>query len=237
MDYGARLRETLPRVREAIERAAERAARPAADVRIVAVTKGHPRDAIEAALGLGVCDIGENRIEGLESGVAAIGREGVRWHMVGRLQRRKVPRLLEICDLVHSVDSVRLAEAISRRIIEGAGEGGAGEFPVLVQVNTSGEQVKGGFRPEEGVERIHDVIRLPGLRVEGLMTMAPWTEDESVLRSTFRGLRELHERLKAFPEYRGRELSMGMTNDYTIAVEEGSTMVRLGTALFGERTA
>lgn len=228
--YRERLRTNLPRVRDALGAAAERAGRTGDDVTLVAVTKGHPSAAVEAAVEAGIADLGENRVEELEEKVTASGRRVARWHMIGHLQRRKAPRVLEVCDLLHSLDSIRLAERLGRVIEEGREP-----LPALVQVNTSGEAAKSGFPAAEAVERIHELLELPGLRIEGVMTMAPFVEDEAVLRETFRGLRQIHEAAGRIPGYRGRHLSMGMTNDFAVAVEEGSTMVRIGTALFGER--
>lgn len=228
--YAARLRETLPRVRDTIARAAAEAGRDPAGVTLVAVTKGHPLEAVEAALDAGLVDLGENRAGELEEKAARVRGEAVRWHMVGHVQRRKAPRVMEAAALVHSVDSVRLAERFSR-VAEAAGR----EVDVLFQVNTSGEEAKYGFRARDAAERIPALARLPGLRARGLMTMAPLTDDEAVLRGTFRRLRELGEELRRELPSFGPELSMGMSNDLTIAVEEGSTMVRIGTALFGPR--
>lgn len=229
--YAARLEESLPRVRDHIAEAASAAGRDPAEITLVAVTKGHPIAAVEAALDAGLVDLGENRVGELEAKAGRVPRESVRWHMVGHVQRRKAPRVLDVADLVHSVDSVRLAERFSRV----AGEAGR-DVDVLFQVNTSGEQAKYGLPPAEALDRIPELARLAGIRARGLMTMAPLTDDESVLRGTFSRLRELGERLgREVPGF-GPELSMGMTNDLRIAVEEGSTMVRIGTALFGERS-
>lgn len=228
VEYGSRLAETLPEVRGRMADAARSAGRDPEAVRLVAVTKGHPLEAVEAALEAGLTDLGENRVGELEAKVAEVGREAVTWHMIGHLQRRKAPRAIEVADLIHSVDSVRLAERISR-VSEGR------EVPVLVQVNTSGEDSKYGFEGEGVVEEIHRVSELPGLKVEGLMTMAPFVDDEAVLTSSFRRLRETLERVRKATDRVGPELSMGMTNDLETAIREGSTMVRIGTALFGER--
>jgi len=230
-DYSELVAENLPRVRETIEEAADLAGRSAADVRLVAVTKGHPLAAAEAAIAAGLRDLGENRVGDLEARAARVEREDVRWHMVGHVQRRKVPRLLPAMHLLHSLDSLRLA----RRIESVAEDLDLEEVPVLVQVNTSGEESKYGFSPEAFRDTLEDLLALARLRVRGLMTMAPWTDDEMVLRSTFTALRALQEESLDHPGYRGSELSMGMSNDYGIAVEEGSTMIRIGTALFGER--
>jgi pyridoxal phosphate enzyme (YggS family) len=228
--YRERLAESLPRVREAIAEAAASAGRDPASVRLVAVSKGHPVEAAEAALDAGILDLGENRVEELEGKVARLGRRA-RWHLIGHLQSRKAARALEAAELIHSLDSLKLAERLSRA----AEEQGRERVPVLLQVNVSGEETKGGFSGAGALESLVEVAEVPRLRVEGLMTMAPLTEDERVLRATFRGLRALLEALRrARPEV-GAALSMGMTNDLRIAVEEGSTMVRIGTALFGDR--
>lgn len=229
--YRTRVREAVPRILERLEAAARRAGREPSSVRLVAVTKGHPVEAVRAALSCGLEDLGENRVSELEEKVAAVGREGVRWHMIGHLQRRKAPRVLDICDLLHSLDSERLAERLDR---VAAREGV--RVRILVQLNTSGEESKSGFSPERAVDTLGSILELESLEVCGLMTMAPLTQDEAILRATFRRVREVHEAAgDQLPAYRGTELSMGMTNDYEIAVEEGSTMVRLGTAIFGER--
>ncbi len=228
--YHDRLARTLPAVRDRIERAAEASGRGLGDVRLVAVTKAHPREAVEAALAAGITDLGENRVDELEGKVEHFGSEGVRWHMIGHVQSRKAARVVEVAGMIHSVHSLKLAGRLSR-----AAEENERVVRVLAQVNTSGEESKSGFVPESAPEEIHEISELPGLRVEGLMTMAPFVEDEAVLTDAFAVLRRLSERLRAATEEVGPELSMGMTNDLEIAIREGSTMVRIGTALFGER--
>jgi len=162
--------------------------------------------------------------------VETFGSDGVTWHMIGHLQSRKAPRVVGLADLVHSLDSMKLAGKLSRAAID---QGTLVE--VLAQVNTSGEASKGGFDVDDGLDPILEVAELPGLRVRGLMTMAPFVGDEDVLGSAFGGLRRLSERLREASDQIGPELSMGMTNDLEIAIREGSTMIRIGTALFGER--
>jgi pyridoxal phosphate enzyme (YggS family) len=228
--YAERLEHTLPLVRERVERTASAAGRPPASVRLVAVTKGHPLEAVDAALAAGLHDLGENRVEELEEKVRARGRDAATWHMIGHVQGRKARRVAEIAHLIHSLDSERLAERLSS---VGAEDGTA--VHVLAQVNTSGEATKGGFERDRALEAIHRVAELPGIALDGLMTMAPLVEDEVVLHSVFAGLREIHERLRRVTDRVGPELSMGMTNDLEIAIREGSTMIRIGTALFGER--
>lgn len=224
-----RLAGKLEEIRDQIARSAQKSGRAPEEVTLVAVTKGHPVTVVDAALALGLRDLGENRVEALEERMPLYSHCEVRWHMVGRLQRRKAPRLLGLCHLLHSVDSLRLAERLSR-----ASEETGTSLPVLAQVNVAGEDAKTGWAPAEAADEILALTQMPGLEVRGLMTMAPHTEDESVLRESFQGLRLLHEDLQAHG-YPGTELSMGMSNDFEVAVEEGSTLVRLGTALFGER--
>ena len=230
--YDERVAVSLPEIRDRISDAAGRSGRGLTDVTLVAVTKAHPIEAVQAALSHGLFDLGENRTEELEWKRAAVEEGRVQWHMIGHVQRRKAPRLVGVADLVHSIDSVRLAERLSNAAVE------AGKVvSVLVQVNTSGEESKGGFRGGGFKDEVRRVLDLPGLEIRGLMTMAPLTDDEALLRRTFEGVRMLHEELRAFGGYCGEHLSMGMTNDFEIAIEEGSTMIRIGTALFGKRMA
>ena len=228
--YERTLRDRLPRVRERIAAAAARSGRDPSAVRIVTVTKGHAMGAVRAAVAAGLRDLGENRIEELEEKVSVPGDAAVRWHMIGHVQRRKAGRAARLAALVHSVDSLRLAERLSR-----FGEAQGRRIPVLVQVNASGEATKGGFPAAAALDGIGRVAELGGLRVLGLMTMAPLTGDEAVLRRVFAKTRAVIEAAAAVPGVEGRELSMGMSNDYGPAVEEGSTMVRLGTTLLGPR--
>jgi pyridoxal phosphate enzyme (YggS family) len=229
--YRERLEEELPDVRARIERAAARSGRSPGDVTLVVVTKGHPIEAVEAVLETGLRDLGENRVEELERKAGQMRGAGVRWHMVGHVQRRAAPKLRDVAYMLHSLDSLRLAERLER-----TAPPGAEALRVLAQVNTSGEASKSGFSPTEVMGALERLTGLPSLRVEGLMTMAPLTEDERIVRKTFRDLKALHEEARAgVPTYRGVELSMGMSNDFELAVEEGSTIVRVGTALLGER--
>ena len=228
--YSTRLEHTLPAVRERIERATSVAGRRLDSVRLVAVTKGHSLEAVDAALAAGLKDLGENRVPELEEKVTARGGQTVTWHMIGNIQGRKARSVAELADLIHSIDSVKLAERLSRIAMEDGIE-----VSGLAQVNTSGERSKSGFDFADAVEQIHRVAELPGLRVEGLMTMAPWVDDESLLAGAFAGLRHVLERLHGVTDAVGPQLSMGMTNDLEIAIREGSTMIRIGTALFGER--
>jgi pyridoxal phosphate enzyme (YggS family) len=220
----------VARVRERIEAAQQRAGRTG-EVTLVAVTKQHPASAVEAAIAAGLGDIGENRVQELEQKVAEVGRDAARWHLIGRLQRNKVRAALPLFDLLHSLDSLRLAEAVSRIAVE---EGR--EVRALVQINASEEASKAGFGVDEAIEAIGRMAELPALKLEGLMTMAAFDADEAELRRTFRAVRELSEAAaRQVPAFTPKHLSMGMSGDFEIAVEEGSTLVRLGTVLFGER--
>lgn len=229
--YEERLKASLPEVEERVARALERSGRSEA-VRIVAVTKGHPLAAVRAAAAAGLHDVGENRVQELESKHAELTGEAVTWHLIGHLQRNKAKRAVQLFDRIHSIDSVRLAHELSKEA-RSAGIVVRG----LVQVNVSGEGTKGGFDASRATAEIAEVAGLPGLSCEGLMTMAPFTDDEAVVRATFAGARALLEGcMREGIGLRGTDLSMGMSGDYEIAIEEGSTMLRLGTVLFGERT-
>ena len=229
--YSGRLAETLPRVREQIAAAEVAAGRVEGSVRLIAVTKSHPIECVEAALQAGLRDLGENRVEELEGKVEHFGADAATWHMIGHLQSRKAQRAVAVADMVHSVDSLKVARKMSSALVEDRGL-----VEVLAQVNTSGEESKSGFAVASAFDEIAEMSELPGLHVKGLMTMAPFVEDEAVLTTAFASLRRLSESLVSNVDGFGAELSMGMTNDLDVAIREGSTMVRIGTALFGPRT-
>jgi pyridoxal phosphate enzyme (YggS family) len=230
--YLERLQRAVPEVHDRMQRACQRVGRSdSKSIVLVAVTKGHPLDALCAARDVGLGVIGESRVQEAHAKREAAGDLGLRWHLVGHLQRNKVKVALPLFALVHSVDSLRLARAIDKEA-EKIGERAA----VLVQVNASAEESKYGFSIDAGFAALQEICELRNLRVLGLMTMAPFTDDEAVLRQTFRKTRSLYERCAEHIErFEAQHLSMGMTNDFEIAIEEGSTMVRLGTVLFGER--
>ena len=219
------LPERLAQVRGEIAR---RAAQP---VTIVAVTKGFDVGAVRAAVAAGLVDVGENRVqealekqEGLETGNSG---PGIRWHLIGHLQRNKAKLVPGRFEVVHSVDSLALATELDKR---------ASGLRVLVQVNVAGEQQKSGCALAEAPALARQIATLGNLRVEGLMTMAPFTDDVDVQRRTFRGLRVLRDTMKEEHGLWLPTLSMGMSGDYATAVEEGATVIRLGTVLFGART-
>ncbi len=224
------LRARLEQVRERIERARERAGRNDA-VTLVAVTKTHPPEVVQAAIAAGVTDAGENRVQELEGKVAAVGRDAVRWHLIGHLQRNKVAKALPLFDLVHSLDSERLAQALSAEAVK-TGK----TVRALIEINAVGEESKSGFPAAEAVVAVSRIAGLPGLELVGMMTMAPFTDDEAVIRRAFATTRRVcEEAARQVPGFRGEHLSMGMSNDFEIAVEEGATLVRVGSSIFGER--
>jgi len=198
-------------------------------VRIVAVTKTHPPAAVRAAVAAGLGDIGENRVQEALEKRAALNDVAVDWHLIGTLQRNKARLAVGRFALIHSVDRVELATELARRAAPGSRQA------ILVQVNCSGEPQKGGVEPD-GLPALLEVLRpLTGIDVRGLMTMSALTEDQAEQRRAFRLLRDLRDAAER-SGYRLPELSMGMSGDYPVAVEEGATMIRLGTVLFGERT-
>ena len=229
MDFGA-LPERLAHVRVEIARrqAVSGWSHP---VTIVAVTKGFGLEAVEAALAAGLTDLGENRVQEAVAKIdTPVGRRAT-WHLIGHLQRNKAKDVPGRFGLVHSLDSAALAEELDRR----AATHGA-TVRALLQVNVAGETQKSGCAPAEAAGLAKRVAGLPHLALEGLMTIAPLTDDEAAQRRTFRGLRELRDALKEDGLWLPT-LSMGMSGDYGVAIEEGATVIRVGTALFGSRTA
>jgi pyridoxal phosphate enzyme (YggS family) len=219
------------RVAEVRERIAGAVARGGhgQQVTIVAVTKTYGPDAVAAAHEAGLHDVGENRVQEALSKMNDV-TVPVRWHLIGHLQRNKA-KAVDRFALVHSVDSGRLADAVAR-----VGDDRGSPINALMQVNVSGEDSKGGLEPDETGVEAERWLGMRGLRVAGVMTMAPLEADERSLRTVFAAARQVRDRLVSVG-HPATELSMGMSNDYEIAVEEGATMVRLGTILFGARHA
>jgi pyridoxal phosphate enzyme (YggS family) len=215
--------ENVARVRERLARAAERAGRRADDVLLIAVSKTVDVERIRAAVAAGVSALGENRVQEAKAKIAELGHP-VAWHLIGHLQTNKVKDALELFDLIHSLDRLELAQEIERRA---AARGRVVE--TLLQVNVAAEASKGGVGPDAVSEALDVIGKLAHVRVRGLMTIPPEVERPDESRPWFRRLRELAER------HGLRELSMGMSGDFEVAVEEGATMVRVGTAIFGPR--
>ncbi len=234
--------ENLLQVRRRIAAACERAGRAPEEVTLVAVSKRKPFSDIEAARAAGAADFGENYVQELTEKMSlleAAGETGtLRWHMIGHLQKNKVRYLAGRVALIHSVDSLSLSEQLEK---EGARQNCL--FRILLEVNVAREESKWGFDAAGAAEAAEKILSLPHLRVLGLMTSAPWTENPESNRPYFRELRELSRELArrelltvSDPEFPGPVLSMGMTGDYEVAVEEGATLVRVGTGIFGERS-
>ena len=234
--------ERLALVRQRIIQVAHQANRDPATITLVAVTKNHPPALVAEAIAAGVTDVGENRVQEAQTKLAALTefRPQVRWHLIGHLQRNKAHLAAELFDVVHSVDSLRLAEALARQVAPKR------RLPVLLQINVSGEASKEGFDLPGGVANrtgfaallpvVESILALPTLEVRGLMTIAPLLADPNAARPTFRALRELRDELaRRFPAASWAELSMGMSDDFSVAIAEGATSVRIGRALFGAR--
>jgi pyridoxal phosphate enzyme (YggS family) len=197
-------------------------------VEVIAVTKGHPVEAIRAAVAAGLESIGENRVQEALAKQAQLTDPRVRWHLIGPLQRNKARHAVGRFVLIHSVDRMELAVELARRCPEGLRQ------PVLIEVNCSGEPQKSGVAPDGVLRLVEGIVTEPRLELQGLMTMAALSDDERVQRAAFGRLRGLRDALQR-AGHPVRELSMGMSGDFPVAVEEGATMVRLGTVLFGER--
>jgi len=222
----------LDQVRDRIARAAERMGRSPQSVRLLAVTKGIPSATIREAKALGLREFGESRVQEAEGKLADVG-EGARWHLVGHLQSNKVKRAVQIFDEIHSVDSASLAEELARRALA------SGRSPsCYVEVNTSGDAEKFGVEPSRALALLSRVRELEPLRLAGLMTIGPLSGGAEGARAAFRALAKLREdAVRAGILEEGAALSMGMSDDFEIAIEEGATIVRIGTALLGARPA
>ena len=218
--------ENLKDVTQRISRSCEKSGRPADAVKLVCVTKEADLSEIEEVLALGVKDIGENRVQDALIKYKAIGGRAI-WHLIGHLQTNKVKDAVRIFSLIHSVDSVRLAKEIDTQAKK------IGKVQeILIQVNTSGEESKFGVAPDEASKLFEEIALYPNINTSGLMTIAPEVLNPEETRSCFRRLRELRDELNTILNTRYTILSMGMTNDFEVAIKEGSTMVRVGRAIF-----
>jgi pyridoxal phosphate enzyme (YggS family) len=225
--------QNLAAVHGRIGRAAERARRDPSAVTLVAVTKTFPVERVRLAYEAGVRDFGENRVQEGVAKVASLDRPDAIWHLIGHLQTNKAKPAAGAFRMIHSVDSRRVAEALDAE----AGKLGR-RLDVLLEVNLHGEESKFGFTADGALAEAPGIARLPNLRVLGLMTVGPLVEDAEAVRPLFRAVRQLGERVRPLVgDPAGWHLSMGMTNDFEVAIEEGATIVRVGRAIFGERTA
>jgi pyridoxal phosphate enzyme (YggS family) len=223
----------IAQIRAQIEAAALKCGRLPQEITLVAISKTHPVSAIRSAIALGASDIGENRVQEAEQKINEVGRNAARWHLVGHLQANKARRAVQLFDVIHSLDSLELARRLDRL----CDEEGRESLEVLVQVDLGHEETKTGIDERELRNLIEGLRSLERVQCVGLMTLPPFFDDPEQARPFFRRLRELRDELAAqgaFGERRG-ELSMGMTNDFEVAIEEGATMVRIGTAIFGQR--
>jgi pyridoxal phosphate enzyme (YggS family) len=225
--------QRLQLVRERVASAVARANRRLEEVTLVAVSKTHPPEMVRTAIGAGLTEFGENRVQEAEDKVPQVGRDSVRWHLIGHLQSNKARRAVELFDVIHSLDSVALTKRLDRFCLEL----NRIELPVLIQVDLAHETTKSGADESQLLEMVKAIKESRALQLVGLMVVPPFFEEVEKVRPFFRELRELRDDLRAQGAFGDREgeLSMGMTHDYEIAIEEGATMLRIGTAIFGER--
>lgn len=225
------IRENIESVEREITEACERAGRDRSEVTLIAVSKTKPVEMLKDAYDAGARDFGENKVQELLEKIPAMPRD-VRWHMIGHLQRNKVKSIVGKVFMIHSVDSLRLAEEISKEAVRQQVT-----VRILLEVNVAGEESKFGATVQEALALVENVAKLPGIRIEGLMTIAPYVEDPEENRPFFKKLKHLSVDInsKNIDNVSMNVLSMGMTGDYSTAVEEGSTYVRIGTGIFGHR--
>lgn len=216
-------------IRARIDRTARDTGRTGRDITLVAVTKTLPVEMIEAAVAYGVTDIGENRVQEAAGKIERLGKIA-RWHLIGHLQSNKAATAARLFDMIQSLDSVALAQKVSQ-----AAEAQGKTIDCLIEVNSSGEATKFGLVPEKVLPVAEQVVALPGIILRGLMTIGPWTEDQDRVRQAFASTARLFDRMKSACGPRIDTLSMGMSGDFETAIRSGATMVRVGTAIFGER--
>jgi hypothetical protein len=232
------IKDNIARVKEIIRLACKRVSRSVEEITLVCITKGIETDKIIEVVNCGITDIGENRVQEAFSKYLEIKQlsekfdklSRIKWHMVGHLQTNKVAKALDMFDMIQSVDSLRLAERINSEA-----EKNKSIVDVLIEVNTSGEASKFGIKEKDAFSLTEAISKFKNIRILGLMTIGPFTSDKARIRQAFRNLRQLKEKLTkeiSFSNLEMRYLSMGMTNDYVIAIEEGSNMIRLGRAIF-----
>jgi pyridoxal phosphate enzyme (YggS family) len=220
-------------VRDRIHAVAGRANRSPKEITLVAVSKTHPANLVREAIRAGLTEFGENRVQEAETKIPEVGRDAARWHLIGHLQSNKARRAVELFDVIHSVDSVALVERLDRICVEVDRP----ELPVLIQVDLADEATKTGVPERDLALVVQAVAKSVRLRLIGLMTLPPFFDNPEEARPFFQRLRKLRDDLQAkgvFGERPG-DLSMGMTHDFEIAIQEGATMIRVGTAIFGER--
>ncbi|HQU93123.1 MAG TPA: YggS family pyridoxal phosphate-dependent enzyme [Pyrinomonadaceae bacterium] len=218
--------DNLQSIRSRIANAAQRSDRDAAEVKLIAVSKTHPVEVLREAMAAGVSVFGENKVQEADGKIVGLGSDGIEWHLIGHLQSNKARKAVQLFDVIHSIDSVEIAERLERICVEEGRE----SLPVLIQVDLAGEQTKSGIAETELPTLIEYLKSCERLKLIGLMVLPPFFDDPEATRPYFKHLRDIRDRLLP-----GRELSMGMSNDFEVAIEEGATMVRVGTAIFGGR--
>jgi pyridoxal phosphate enzyme (YggS family) len=226
------LKDRLEGVKERIRIAAEACRRPLEDIRLIAVSKTIPAEVVREAIEAGVTDLGENYIQEAREKINSLARYQVDWHFIGHLQSNKARYAVRMFDLIHSVDSLKLAQELDKHAKKNDKI-----QPVLIQINVAREDSKSGIYVEKALKLVTDISRLENVAVKGLMTMPPFFNAPEKVRPYFAALRKLRDRIKAenIPNITMDELSMGMTGDFEAAIAEGATMVRIGRAIFGER--
>lgn len=226
LDY---LKENLDELKQKISAAAKSCGRNAEEIRLIAVSKNFPSEQIDFLNKYGQIDFGENKVQELALKAGTLNTNNINWHLIGHLQRNKVKQAVEFASMIQSVDSLKLAETIQQHC-----EKSEKVMEILIQVNTSGEDQKSGCEPGETLKLCEEISRFPNINLRGLMTIGKLTEDEGELRKNFCVLRELFD--KAGNSVKKLDfLSMGMTSDFEIAIEEGANMLRIGSAIFGQR--
>ena len=220
------LRDNLADIRVRIERAAARAGSDASEIKLVAVTKTHPTQILREAIAAGAHILGENKVQEAESKILEIGREAAEWHLIGHLQSNKARKAVQLFDVIHSVDSVELADRLERICIEV----GRAELCVFVQVDLAGEETKSGVAESDLLGLVGYLQTCKCLKFNGLMVLPPFYNNPEATRPFFKRLREIRDEILP-----GGELSMGMSHDFEVAIEEGATVIRVGTAIFGQR--
>ena len=220
------LKENLNSIRERIELAAKRSGHSASDIKLVAVSKTHPVEMLRQAIAVGAVVLGENKVQEAESKILEIGRDAAEWHLIGHLQSNKVRKAVQLFDVIHSVDSVELADRLERICIEECRD----ELSVFVQVDLAGEATKSGISESDLPQLVSYLQTCKCLKFNGLMVLPPFYDDPEATRPFFKRLREIRDRLLP-----SGELSMGMSHDFEVAIEEGATVVRVGTSIFGGR--
>jgi len=227
------IRNNIARIRDSIAKAALRAGREASEIKLMAVTKTVAEKKIIESIEAGIDIIGENYVQEAKKKNVSLGNKAIEWHMIGHLQTNKAKEAVQLFDMIHSVDRMDLAVELDRRskLLERVTK-------ILIEVNISGEKTKRGVPQKNAIHLIRDMSAFRNLSVYGLMTMPPWFDDPEKTRPYFAALRELRDRIikEQFENVAMRELSMGMSSDYQVAIEEGATLVRIGRDIFGART-